>query len=201
MALRHVAVAALATFSFPLLAQTSAPAPAAPPAPEAVPPAPETAPPPVVLKAVEPQITNVLPSNSEIVLSLNGDLDSHDIKVGDHFKLSVARDVMMGNYIVIPRGTPAEGEVTERSGRGVFGKSAKMTVVIHALELNGKSIPVAGEFRQSGAGNTGATLGAVALAGGLGGLFVHGRSATWKQGSEFKVYTKEAVPVEVAPAQ
>lgn len=200
MALRHVAFAALATFSLPVLAQTGAPAPAAPAAPEAAPPATQAVPPPVVLKAVEPQVLNVLPSNSEIVLALNSDLDSHDVKVGDHFKLSVARDVMMGNYIVIPRGTAAEGEVTERTGRGVFGKSAKMTVVIHALELNGKSIPVAGEFRQSGSGNTGATLGAVALAGAVGGLFVHGRSATWKQGAEFKVYTKEAVPVEVVPA-
>jgi hypothetical protein len=190
---RYAAFAALILMSSSALAQ----APVAAPAPAA--PASETVPPPAVLRAVEPQITNVLPSNSEIVVSLNSDLDSHEAKIGDHFKLSVARDVMMGNFVVIPRGTPAEGEVTARTGRGVFGKSAKMEVVIRAIQLNGTSIPVAGDFRQNGAGNTGATLGAIALAGGIGGLFVHGRSAKWAQGSEFKVYTKEAVPVALAP--
>jgi hypothetical protein len=201
MKIRHAAFAVLATVSAPALAQTAAPAPAAQPQatqqPEAQ-AAPSTVPPPVVLKAVEPQLTNVLPSNSEIVLSLNSNLDSHDVKLGDHFQLSVARDVMMGNYIVIPRGTPAEGEVTWRTGRGVFGKSGKMEIAIRAIQMNGKSIPVAGQFKQNGTGNTGATLGAVALVGGVGGLFVHGRSATWPQGHEFKVYTKEAVPVEHA---
>jgi hypothetical protein len=143
---------------------------------------------------------SALPSNTDIWLTLDRKLDSHDVKVGDPLTFKVARDVMLGNYIVIPRGTPANGRITLRSGRGAFGKSAKLEFDIETITLSGHPIPVSGHFRIAGDGNTGATIGAVAAAGVIGGVFVKGRSATAAEGSEWKVATTQPVPVEVGAA-
>jgi|SRR4051794_17412629 hypothetical protein len=144
---------------------------------------------------------SALPSNTDIWLTLDRKLDSHDVKVGDTLGFKVARDVMLGNYIVIPRGTPANGSITYRTGRGAFGKSAKLEFDVATVSLSGHAIPVSGHFRIAGDGNTGATIGAVAAAGVIGGVFVKGRSAVAAEGSEWKVSTKEPVAVSVAAVQ
>jgi hypothetical protein len=143
---------------------------------------------------------SALPSNTDVWLTLDRKLDSHDVKVGDPLTFKVARDVMLGNFIIIPRGTPANGHITFRSGRGAFGKSAKLEFDIETITLTGHPIPVSGHFRIAGDGNTGATIGAVAAAGVIGGVFVKGRSAVAAEGSEWKVATKQPVPVEVGTA-
>ena len=142
-----------------------------------------------------------LPSNTDVWLTLDRKLDSHDVKVGDPLTFKVARDVMLGNYIVIPRGTPANGHITVRSGRGAFGKSAKLEFDIETISLSGHAIPVSGHFRIAGDGNTGATIGAVAAAGLIGGMFVKGRSAVAAEGSEWKVATKEPTEITVGGNQ
>lgn len=138
--------------------------------------------------------TSVLPANTEVLLTLNSEVSSKAMKQGQKFALSVARDVMLGNYVVIPRGTPATGEITYRTGKGAFGKSAKMEIEMRSVLLNGRAIPVGGKFRQEGQGNTGATVG-TAVAAGPFAAFVTGRSAIFEQGREFKAYTSESVPV------
>ncbi|HSX53866.1 MAG TPA: hypothetical protein VLG14_01085, partial [Sphingomonas sp.] len=144
----------------------------------------------------------VLPANTEIVLKMNTELSSKKAREGHIFVASVAQDVMLGNMVVIPKGTPANGVVTWRTGKGAFGKSAKMTYAFHSLELEGQRVPVSGEFRQEGSGNTGAAVGAVAAAGLIGGMFVTGRSAVVEQGRELKVHTTTAIPIVLprAPA-
>lgn len=141
----------------------------------------------------------VLPANTEIVLKMNSELSSKKVREAHLFVASVAQDVMLGNMVVIPKGTPANGVVTWRTGKGSFGKSAKMTYAFHSLELEGQRLPVSGEFRQEGSGNTGATVGAVVAAGAIAGLFVTGRSAVVEQGRELKIHTTHAIPI-VLPA-
>lgn len=189
--------AAACCLSTAALAQSAAAAdPAAPASSVAATPAP-----PIVAQPL-PQVGpgSALPSNTDVWLTLDRKLDSHDVKVGDPLTFKVARDVMLGNFIVIPRGTPANGHITLRSGRGAFGKSAKLEFDIETITLTGHAIPVSGHFRIAGDGNTGATIGAVAAAGVIGGVFVKGRSAVAAEGSEWKVATKEPVPVEVGGA-
>lgn len=154
---------------------------------------------PVGVSGTTPTVTTgaVLPTNTEIVVKLNSELNSKKARPGDTFVASVASDVMLGNMVVIPRGTPANGVITYRTGKGSFGKSAKMNYEIRSIELNGQRIPVTGQYRQEGSGNTGAAVGAVAAAGLIGGLFVTGRSAVIPAGHELKVHTNVAVPVSV----
>ncbi len=189
-----------------LLATSAIAQDAAPPSAEIAPAATAVAPAPVqatpgsaIVAQPLPEVRegSALPSNTDIYLALDRKLDSHKVKVGDTLTFKVARDVMLGNYIVIPRGTPATGRITYRTGRGAFGKSAKIEFDIDSIQLSGHSIPVSGHHRIEGDGNTGATIGAVAAAGVIGGLFVKGKSAVAKEGSEWKVSTKQPVPVSV----
>lgn len=137
----------------------------------------------------------VLPSNTDVLLRLDEEVSSKRKRVGDKFRLTVVQDVMLGGYVIIPRGTPAFGAMTYRTGKGVFGKSAKIEIDMENISLAGRSIPVAGHFRQEGRGNTGATIGVAVAAGLIAAAFVTGRSAVFEQGREFRVSTREAVPV------
>ncbi len=112
--------------------------------------------------------------------------------------MSVSHDVMLSDYVVIPKGTPANGKIAFRTGKGAFGKSAKMEIEVVDLVLNGRSIPLSGRFRQEGSGNTGATVG-TAVAVGPFAAFVTGRSAVFEQGREFRAFTRDALPVALAP--
>lgn len=117
------------------------------------------------------------------------------VKQGHVFNLTVAYDVRVNGVVAIPAGTPAKGEVTMRTGKGVFGKSGKMEIELRSIDLNGQRIPVTGKYRQEGEGNTLAAVGAVFIAGGL--LFVTGKSAIIPRGRELSAYTMNATTVSV----
>jgi hypothetical protein len=146
---------------------------------------------------VQQQQTNMLPSNSDVWLSLDVELNSKKARVGDTINFKVSRDVMVGQYVVIPRGTPGVGRVTWRTGKGAFGKSAKMEFDIDSVMLPSRTIPVSGHYRIEGNGNTGATV-ATAVAVGVFSAFVTGHSAVAAQGSEWKAATKEPILIAAA---
>ncbi|HJQ17929.1 MAG TPA: hypothetical protein VJ859_13135 [Allosphingosinicella sp.] len=137
-----------------------------------------------------------LPANSEVVLRMNEDLTTKGGKIeeGTTFRLSVANDVMLGQYVVIPRGTPATGEITWKTGKGAFGKSGKMEIDLRSIDLNGRRIAVTGHYRQEGEGNTVGTVAGVVAAGVFAG-FITGHSARIPAGRELKAYTTDALPV------
>ena len=142
-----------------------------------------------------------LPQNSEIWLSPNAEVNSKRIKQGEKFEMSVTRDVLLGDYVVIPRGTRGHGQISYRTGKGAFGKSAKMEFEIVDVDLGGRYIPVKGHYRVEGQGNTGATVGTV-VAVGVFAAFVTGHSAVIAQGTEYRAYTTDAIAVVLdAPAR
>ncbi len=145
--------------------------------------------------------TTQLPANTEISLSMNEDLTTKGgrLDVGYKFALTVAADVMLGDQIVIPKGTPASGEVTWLTGKGAFGKSGKMEVELRSIDLNGRRIPITGKYRQEGEGNTVATIASVALLW-PAAPFVTGKSARIPAGREFKAFTSAPIPVVLASA-
>jgi hypothetical protein len=138
--------------------------------------------------------TTALPANTELLLSMNDDLTTKGIEEGHKFRLTLVRDVVIGDYIVIPKGTPAVGEVTWKTGKAAFGKSGKMEIALRYLDLNGRHVPIEGKYRQEGEGNTAATVAGVIAAGVFAG-FITGKSAKIPQGRELKAFTTEALPV------
>lgn len=138
-----------------------------------------------------------LPSNTELLLRLNEEVNSKRVKEGHTFRVALAQDVMMGNYVILPKGTPGTGYVSYRTGKGAFGKSGKMEITMKSLDLpSGRSIGLTGMTRQEGQGNTGATVGA-AVAVGVFSAFVTGRSAIFVEGREVRGFTRDALTVEI----
>ena len=146
--------------------------------------------PPAVVEA--PKM--ILPPNTEVAVTPNDNLTTKGTKEGDTFLLSTVFDVMYNGYVVIPRGTPGQGTIVWRTGKGAFGKSAKMELQFDWLDLNGRRISLTGKHRQEGEGNTGAAIGAV-IAVGVFGAFVTGKSAKVPHGMQLSARTAEALPI------
>ncbi|WP_370180241.1 hypothetical protein [Alteriqipengyuania sp.] len=139
-----------------------------------------------------------LPANTELILRMNQEITTKGKTwdEGDQFDLSVEEDVMLGEYIVIPRGTRAVGKITWLTSKGMFGKSGKMDIEIEYLELGGRRIPLNGTYRQEGDGNTLATVGGVVLVP-ISGFFITGKSGVIPEGRELKAYTENAIPLAI----
>ena len=124
-----------------------------------------------------------LSSGIPITLVMAKEVNSSVDKEGDTFPLTVLNDVKVGDTIVIPRGTPAAGEVTWRTGKGAFGKSGKLEFSLRYINLDGRHIPVSGDYRQEGEGNTIATgVGIIAV--GVFAGFITGKRARVPMGRE-----------------
>jgi hypothetical protein len=161
----------------------------------------DTAPPtPLSPIVVSPQGTpkRFLPTNTEVILAMNDDLTTKGGKIeeGTMFYLTVANDVKLGDYVVIPRGARGAGEVTWKTGKAAFGKSGKMEVELRWVEVGNQRIPIEGKYRQEGEGNTVATVGTV-VAVGVFAAFVTGKSARIPRGRELSARTKFDIPVDL----
>ncbi|MBH1944414.1 hypothetical protein I5L01_09230 [Erythrobacter sp. YJ-T3-07] len=139
-----------------------------------------------------------LPANTEIIVSLNQEVTTkgNTWSEGDKFDMTVEEDVMLGEYIVIPRGTRAVGTITWMTDKGMFGKSGKFDIEMDYIELGGRRLPINGTYRQEGEGNTLATVGGVVLVP-ISGFFITGKSGAMPAGRELKAYTEEAIPVAI----
>lgn len=135
----------------------------------------------------------ILNAGTPVALAAAEEVNSSTHKEGDTFKLTVLNDVKIGETIVIPRGTPAIGEITWRTGKGAFGKSGKLEFALRYIELNGQKIPVTGNFRQEGEGNTVATgVGVIAI--GVFAGFITGKRARVPVGRELMSQIAQNVP-------
>lgn len=139
----------------------------------------------------------VLPANTEVLLKMSQEVTTKGKTwdEGDTFKLSVVKDVMLGDYVVIPEGSPAFGRITWLTSKGAFGKSGKMDIELEYVMVGNRKIRLDGTFRQEGEGNTLATVGGVIAAGIFAG-FITGRSGRIPEGRELMATTEE--PVELA---
>lgn len=188
MKLRYLSLAALC-FSSASLAQTTGSAKNAPL---------DAAPLPVSI--VQPQSSAVLPANTEVLLEMNDTITTKGKRwsEGDNFNMTVTHDVMLGNYVIIPRGSRGVGRITWLTDKGAFGKSGKLEIDIEYVEVSGRRIQLTGNYRQEGEGNTVATVGGVVAAGIFAG-FITGKSGRIPQGRELMARTKSDLPVVFAP--
>jgi len=142
--------------------------------------------------------TAVLPANTEVLLAMNETITTKgdQLKEGSTFSLSVVHDVMLGDYVIIPAGARASGEVTWLTSKGAFGKSGKMDIALRYVEVNNRRVPLTGTYRQEGEGNTVATVGGV-IAAGVFAAFITGKSGVIPQGRELMARTKSDLPVQL----
>ena len=148
-----------------------------------------------------PKGNAVLPANTEVLLKMSQDVTTKGKtwKEGDTFKLSVEKDVMLGDYVVIPEGAPAYGRITWLTNKGAFGKSGKMDIELEHIEVGGQKIRIDGTYRQEGEGNTLATVGGV-IAAGVFAAFITGKSGRIPEGRELMATTEGPIELAVAAA-
>jgi len=153
---------------------------------------------PVQRADATPSGNAVLPANTQITLRMNQDVTTKGKtwSEGDLFKLTVAEDVMLSDYVVIPRGTPAWGKITWMTDKGAFGKSGKMDIELEYIEIGGRRIRIDGKFRQEGEGNTLATVGGVVAAGPFA-AFITGKSGLIPEGRELNATLEENLELAI----
>lgn len=124
----------------------------------------------------------VVPSGTEITISLGSTIGSKVSKPGDTFTGSVARDVVVGNAVAIPQGASVSGTVTDAKPLGRFKGGAVLQVRLDSVRVNGADVPVqaaARSFSEKGKGKRTAVLtgGGAALGGIIGALAGGGKGA------------------------
>lgn len=137
-----------------------------------------------------------MPANTELLLSMNEELNTKRNQEGDTFYMSVVHEVRVGDHVAIPKGARAAGEITWRTGKGAFGKSGKMDIALRYVEVQGQRLPLVGTFRQEGEGNTVGTVAGV-IAAGVFAAFITGKSGVIPRGRELMVHTKDDLVVNV----
>lgn len=198
MSLFRVATALAGSFvvlASPVLAQDSAAPATETAAPAETTVAPAVAAPMVAVAGPVPRL--MLPAYTEIVLTPDAEANSKKLREGDIVPMHTLFDVMHYGVVVIPKGTRGQGTVTWRTGKGAFGKSAKMDISFNDLTLaNGGRLALSGKHRQEGQGNTGAAVGAV-IAVGVFGAFVTGKSAVIPTGQHLTARTADELPYAI----
>jgi hypothetical protein len=124
----------------------------------------------------------VVPAGTAVTVSLGSALGSKLSQTGQTFTGSVAKDVLVGNAVVIPQGANVSGTVTDAKPLGKFAGGAVLQVRLDSINVNGADVPVetaTRSFSQKGKGKRTAVMagGGAALGGLIGGLAGGGKGA------------------------
>jgi hypothetical protein len=166
-----------------------------------------------------------LSAGTVIPVRLQDPLDTAVNKTGDTFRAVVDEDILVGNSVVVPRGSLVEGKLTyvERSGR-VKGRAA-MSMQFVSLQVDGRTYPLQTEIlsfeaeatksedatKVGVASGIGAAIGAIAGGGkgaaigaavgaGAGGATVaatRGKELQYSPEQQFQFTLNEAVQIRI----
>lgn len=149
------------------------------------------------LVVVSPNASTTLQAGTPVRLRLLNNLTSKQAKTGQVIDLETVDDVMVDGHIVIPRGSPARGEITFAKGTGMWGKSGKLDTQVTAVRVNGRDIALRGTVAQKGETGSAGVIGAIAFLP-IAGFFVTGTSAELAAGTSYSAFTVNDVPLAFA---
>ena len=89
--------------------------------------------------------------------------------VGDLVPMTVSEDVRIAGRTIIPRGTPAMGEVATMQAKGAFGQAGKLLVRPLYLTLGDRTVRLEGGSGARGTVPVGSVIGLIALSAGFTG--------------------------------
>ena len=125
---------------------------------------------------------SVVPAGTSIVVSLGSAIGSKVSQPGQTFTGSVAKDILVNNEVVIPKGSNVSGTVTDAKPLGRFAGGAVLQVRLDSINLNGYDMNVQAasrSFNAKGKGKRTAVMagGGAALGGIIGALAGGGKGA------------------------
>lgn len=148
--------------------------------------------------------TNILRAGAEVPLILREELTTKKkkLRVGQRFQMEVSANIMAGNVVVIPVGTPAIGEITDVRNKGMWGKSGYVGARAISLRLGDRYVRLTGTFDDKGVTGTAGVVTSIALVP-LAGFFTTGTSAKIPSGAAVKAFLDEDIVFRTvaAPAQ
>ena len=146
--------------------------------------------------------TNVayLRTGTEVPLKIAEELTTKGkhLKVGQRVRMEVAEDVHVNGIVVIPVGTPAVGEITDVTNKGMWGKSGKLNGRALYATVNGRQIRLSGAFDDKGTAGGVAAVATSAIIFAPAGFFMTGTSAKIPVGAPVKGFVDEDVPLTIA---
>jgi hypothetical protein len=124
----------------------------------------------------------IVPSGTAVTVSLGSALGSKLSQAGQTFNGTIARDILVGNEVVIPKGSNVSGTVTDAKPLGRFAGGAVLQVRLDSINLNGYDMQVQAStksFSAKGKGKRTAVMagGGAALGGIIGALAGGGKGA------------------------
>jgi hypothetical protein len=153
-----------------------------------------------------------IPAGTQIRVRMEQTVDTRRNRAGDRFEATLISPILVDRNVLVPRGTPFEGHVTEAKHSGRFKGRAVLSLKLDSFRMNGTVYQVAtasdtrvsGRHRKrnwiliGGGSGFGATVGAAA-AGGPGALIGAGAGAGAGAVGAFFTGRKDVrLPVETA---
>ncbi len=134
------------------------------------------------------QRTITLDEGTVVQVVLDENLTSNVSQVGDLVNLSIAEDVIVDNKIVLKKGSPVTGRVTEASGAKWAGQKGKLDFTIdYAKSEFGKNINLAANNVAAGKSRMGGVIAAAAVNNPLL-VLIKGKEITVPKGKIFTTY-------------
>ena len=139
-----------------------------------------------------------------VMIRLLNKLDSSSTQKGQRVEIEIARDVLIENHLVVPKGARTFGIVTDVTPAGRLGRDGKITLELQGIKaLDGTIVPLVfdektKELNESLQWAIGAGLAGFIVfgpVGALGAVFVHGKDAVIPEGAEFYVAAGSDVKV------
>ena len=158
-------------------APQDSPAPPVPAQPVAA-PAPAPQPPP----APKPAEHLTVPSGTIVTIRTIDPIDSRSNRPGEEFSASVEAPIVVGDRVVVPRGSDARVRLVNAKSAGSMTGRSELQVELISVTINGKPYPTeSGYYELHGASRgtrTAETVGGGAVLGALiGGILGHGKGA------------------------
>jgi len=124
----------------------------------------------------------IVPAGTSVTVTLGSALGSKLSQAGQTFTGTVAKDITVGNEVVIPKGSTVAGSVTDAKALGKFKGGAVLDIRLDSINLNGYDMPVqtaARSFTEKGKGKRTAVItgGGAALGGIIGAIAGGGKGA------------------------
>ena len=124
----------------------------------------------------------VVPAGTSVTVSLGSALGSKLSQAGQTFAATVAKDVMVGNEVAIPKGANVSGTVADAKPLGKFAGGAVLQVRLDSISIKGSDVPVQTALRSfsaKGKGKRTAVMsgGGAAVGGIIGALAGGGKGA------------------------
>ncbi|UWZ84931.1 chitobiase/beta-hexosaminidase C-terminal domain-containing protein [Occallatibacter riparius] len=148
-------------------------------------------------EAVLPVATDgVLRIGTPLRLVTAGAVDSKTAQVGDKLTLTLEQNVLVGDHIVIPRGTTVEATLTHADRAGHVGVPGDLVFEVHDLVANGLTIPLRGGETMEGVNHYKKTFGLLMVpVVGVAALATHGGDATIQPGMPVTVSVTADTPL------